>query len=138
MRMQLRVRCLGARDTPCGRVAVGRRDQILRRLPDDLGPIAAANHGDPLTQIADRALDRAGVRGLDLLQLPRIPQRPHHRHGLRGAERHIDPATSRTIRPSTTEERPGPWVPALHQRDEIPAIDRRIRVDPQTGQRLGG
>ncbi len=49
MRMQLRVRCLGARDTPSGRVTVGGRDQILGGLLDDLGAIAAANNRHPLT-----------------------------------------------------------------------------------------
>ena len=73
MRMQLRVRRLSARDTPSGRVAVGGRDQILGGLLDDLGAIAAANDRHPLTQIADRALDRPGVRCLDLLTLPRVP-----------------------------------------------------------------
>src|SRR5271170_6012821 len=112
MRMQLRIRRLSTRDTPRGRVPVGGRDQILRGLLNDLGAVAAADDRHPLTQIADRALHRPGVRYLDLFTLPRIPERPDDRHRLRGAERHIDPATPRTIRPSTTKERPGPGVPA--------------------------
>src|SRR5450759_1494311 len=50
MRMQLRVRRLSTRDTPRRRVAVCGRDQILRRLLDDLSAVAAAHHRHPLTQ----------------------------------------------------------------------------------------
>ncbi len=133
MRMQLRVRRLSARDTPRGRVPVGGRDQILRGLLDDLGPVAAANDRHPLTQIADRALDRPRVRCLDLLTLPRVTQRPHDRHRLRGAERHIDPATPRTVRARPAQPPAGPRVPAIHQRDEIPA-----RPPAQPGRRPDG
>ena len=138
MRMQLRVRRVSARDAPRGRVAVGGRDQILGGLLDHLGAIAAANDRHPLTQIADRALDRPRVRRLDLLPLPRIPERPDDRHRLRGAERHIDPATPRTIRARPAQPPAGPGMPALHQRDEIPALHRGIRIDAQTGQRVRG
>ncbi len=138
MRMQLRVGRLSARDTPRGRVSVCGRDQILCGLLDDLGAIAAANDRRPLTQIPDRALDRPRVGGLDLLTLPRIPERPDDRHRLRGAERHIDPSTPRAIRTRPAEECSGAGVPALHQRNEIPAVDRSRRVDAQAGERLRG
>jgi hypothetical protein len=137
MRMQLRVRRLSTRDTPRRRVAVCGRDQILRGLLNDLSAMAATNDRHPCTQIPDRALHRAGVSSLNLLPLPRIPQRPHHRHRLRSAERHIDPTTPRTIRTRPAQPPAGLRMLPVHQRDEIPTRHRGIRIDTETGERLG-
>ena len=137
MAVQLRVRRLRT-ETPRGRrVAVGGRDHILRVLLDDLAVVAAAHHRHRLGQVAHRSLDRPGVRGLDLLALPRVAQRPHDRHGLRRAERHVDPAAAAAVGARRAQPRAGAGVAALHQRDEVRALDRRVRVDPEPRERLG-
>ncbi len=115
---------------------VGGRDHVLRLLLDHLSVVAATYHRHPLPQVLDRTLDRARVRGLDLLPLPRIAQRPHHRHRLRCAERHIDPATPRAIRTRRTQPPAGARVPALHQGDEIPPGHRPGRINAEPLERV--
>ena len=76
------------------------------------------------------------MRGLDLLTLPRVPQRPHRRDGLRSAEGHVDPAAPTAACTLGSQPAPGARVPAVHQRDEVRAIDRLARLHPQHRQRL--
>src|ERR1035437_1167041 len=93
MTVQLRIGGLRPADSPGGRVPVLRGDDILGVLLHDLAAVAAAHDRNLLAEIPDRALHCPGVRGLDLLALPRVAECPHRRDGLRGAERHVDPAT---------------------------------------------
>ena len=134
MAVQLRVRRLSAGDTPGCRVAVGGRDHILRVLFDHLAVVAATHDRHPLLQVADRSLDRPGVRRFDLLALPRIAQRPHDRHRLRRAERHVDPTAAvavctRRTQPATGRQGRGlPSTPRTA--DRRPARSGRSRGAP--------
>ena len=136
MGVQLRVRRLSARHSPGRGVLVGSRDHVLGLLFDHLAVVAAADHGDPLLQVSHRALDRLRVRGLDLRALPRVTERPHDRHGLRGAERHVDPAATRAVRARRPQPRAATRVAPFHQRDELPTVHRRVRVDTEARERL--
>ncbi len=144
MAVQLGVRRLGAGDTPCGGVAVGRRDHVLRMLLDDLAVIATTHHRNALLQVADRTLDRPRMRRLDLLTLPRIPERPHDRHRLRRAERYVNPAATVPVSPGRTEPLAAARVAAFHQRNELgtvtgadPSIPRRASVSGSESHRPG-
>jgi hypothetical protein len=53
-----------------------RRDHVARGLLDDLAAITTPHERHPLTHVKDRLLDRPPMRRLDLLPLPRVPQRP--------------------------------------------------------------
>jgi hypothetical protein len=67
-------------------------DHVLGVLFYDLAAVAAPHDRHLLPQVVDRLLDSPGVGLLDLLALPRVAERPNRRYGLRGAERHVDPA----------------------------------------------
>ncbi len=136
MTVQLRVWGLGALDSAGGGVPVLGGDHVLGVLFYDLAAVTAAHDGHLLSQVVDRLLDRPGVRGLDLLALPRISERPHRRDGLRRAKRHIDPATPSTAGTLGTQPTARPRMTALHQRNEISAIQLLAGNDPQPAQRL--
>ena len=76
------------------------------------------------------------MRRLDPLPLPRVTQRPHGRHGLRGAERHIDPAAAAAAGAFPAQPLARAWVAALHQSDEVRTIHRTASRDPQAVERL--
>ena len=136
MAVQLRVGRLRPADPARGRVPVLGRDHVLGVLLHDLAVVAAAHHRHLLAQIRDALLDGPGVRGLDLLALPRIAERPHDRHGLRGAERHVDPAAPAAAGARPTQPLARLRVAAFHQRDEVRALDRLARLDPEPRERL--
>jgi hypothetical protein len=98
---------------------------------------AAPDEPDTLTHVGRGLFDCTSMSSLDLRALPRIAERPHDRDGLRCAERHVDPTTTPT--PSALRAKPTPAVrmAALHQRDEVGALDRPVGPDPQPLQRLG-
>ena len=134
--VQLRVRRLGARDAAGGGVSVLGRDHILGVLFHNLPAVTPPHNGYPLAQVEDRLLDRPAVGLLDLPTLPRIAERPHRRDGLRCAERHIDPATPTAAGALRSQPSAGTRVATLHQRDEVRAIDRPVRLNPQSLQGL--
>ncbi len=137
MRVQLRVRRLSAAHPPGGRVAVGGRDHVLRLLFHHLPAVAAANRRHPLLQVAHRPLDSFGVRFLYLFALPRVPERPHHRHGLGGAERHVDPTAAGAVGARRAQPRAAARVASFHQRDELRTVHRPVRINPEPRKRLG-
>ena len=60
-----------------------------------LAAVAAAHDRHRLGEVSRSLRSTArGVRRLDLATLVRVPERPHGRHRLRGAERHVDPAAT--------------------------------------------
>jgi hypothetical protein len=136
MRVQLRVRRLSAAHSPGRGVTVGGCDHVLRVLFHHLSAVATAHHWDPLLQVFHRPLDRLGVRFLDLVALPRVPQCPHDRHRLGGAERHVDPTAAGAVGARGAQPRTAARVASFHQRGELGTVDRGIRVDPQPGKRL--
>ncbi len=137
MAVQLGVWGLGARDAAGGGVPVLGRDHVLGVLFDDLAAVASAHDGHLLPQVVDRVLDRPGVGLLDLFALPRVAERPHGRDGLRGAERHVDPASPAAAAALRTKPPAAAWVTALHQRDEVRAIHRPAGLNPEPLQGLG-
>src|ERR1039458_2243579 len=72
-----------------------------------------------------------------LLALPGIAERPHGRDGLRGAERHVDPAATTAAGALGSKPATRPGMATLPQRDEISAINRLARPDAQPLQGLG-
>jgi hypothetical protein len=117
-------------------VSILDRNQILRRLLDDLGAVAATDDRDPFAHVGDGLLDGVGVGLLDLLALPRVSQSPHGRYGLRGAEHTVDPAAVTAVRTGSAQPRPALWVAAFHQRDEVLAARRTNRLDAEPFERL--
>ncbi len=134
--VQLWVRSLCARDTSGGRVSILRRDHIPRGLLDHLAAIATSDKRHSFPHIENRLLDRAPVRRLDLLPLPRVAQRPHRRDRLRGAERHVDPAAPAATGALRTQPSARARMAALHERDEVRAVHRLACLDPQPTKRL--
>jgi hypothetical protein len=137
MAMQLGVRRLSARHSPRGRVPVLSRDHILGVLFHNLAAVTTSHDRHLLSQVMDRLLDRATVGLLDLLTLPRVTERPHRRNGLRRTERHIDPATTAAAGALGSQPTTRAGIATLHQRNEISAIHRPARLDPQPFQGLG-
>lgn len=133
--VQLRVRRVRAVDASCGGVAILNRDHIVGQLLDDLAAILAAHQRHPLAHISDGLLDGMGVDLLDLLALPRVAQRPHHRHRLRCAKRRVDPTTTTPTRALRSKPPAGARVAAFHQRHEILA-PRLTVLGAETVQRL--
>ncbi len=131
----LRVRRVPFKDTPGGGVAVLGGYDLPGVLLDGLSAVAAAHRRHGLGQVRDRLADGGGVRGLHLAALGRVPERPHGRHRLGGAERQVDPTTPAAGGARPAKPRPASGVAAFHQRDEIPAFDSAA-LDPQTGERV--
>jgi hypothetical protein len=123
-------------DPSGGGVPVLGGDHVLRVLLYDPAVITAAHDRHLVAQVLDGDLDGSGVRGLDLLALPRISERPNGRDGLRGAERDINPATSTAARALRTQPPARAWMATIHQRDEVRARDRLTGVHRQPSQRL--
>ena len=123
-------------DPSRGGVSVLGGDHVLGVLLHDLAVITATHDRHLLAQIPHGALDGSGVRGLDLLALARITERPNRRDGLRGAERHIDPATPTAARALRTQPPARAWMAPIHQCDEVRALDRLAGPHPQPSQRL--
>src|ERR1700675_35317 len=127
MTVQLRIGGLRPADSPGGRVSVLRGDHILGVLLHHLAAVAAAYHRNLLAEIPDCALHGPGVRVLDLLALPRVAERPDRRDGLRGAERHVDPAAPAATSALGSQPPTGARVTTIYQRDEVRTIDRLPR-----------
>jgi hypothetical protein len=110
---------------------------VLGVLFHDLVAVATPHDGHLLSQVADCLLDRAGVGLLDLLALPRVAERPDGRDRLRCAERHVDPAAPAAAGALRAKPPAGAWMTALHQRDEVRAVDRLAGLNPEPLQGLG-
>ena len=131
-------------NAPCCGVAVGGRDHILSLLLDDLAVIATTHQPSPApSNRTSNAQPRACARPRST-HAATDPRRPHDRHRLRGTERHIDPTAPGAVRAGRSQPPARRGVPALHQRNEVGAIDgaagsipRRASVSGSVSQRPG-
>ena len=129
MAVQLRVGAVSCKDTPRSGVAVLGGHHLSRVLLDLLPAVAAAHRRHRLGEMSHRFAHRRSVRRLHLTTLVRVPERPHGRHRLRGAERQVDPAATAAGGARPAKELTASRVATFHQRDELWALDRAA-LDP--------
>jgi hypothetical protein len=133
--MQLRVRRVTTDHSTRGGMQIFRGDQLPGGLLHHPSAVAAADGRHRLSHVLDSLLDRVPVSLLDRPALVLVAERPSNRHRLRGAERHVDPTTTATVRPRTPQPAPSRRMPALHQRDEVRAVNGAT-LDPELRERV--
>jgi hypothetical protein len=136
MAVQLRVGRVAIHHAPGGGVPVLRGHQVHGVLLHDLPAVAPAHGRHRLGEVRDRLAHGRGVRRLHIHALGLVAERPHRGHGLRRAERDVDPSRASPTGALPAKPPTAARMLALHQRDEVPALDR-CALDAEHRQRVG-